>query len=94
MTNPSIEQGNHFVQVPNMIANTRFHCWRNAQRLMNPTEIVIHIMQRQHADCRAVARLWRVTDIAINLLQHRKINFAPERIFDRAQVSLVSVETR
>ena len=50
-------------------------------------------LARSHADCRAVARLWRVTDIAINLLQHRKINFAAERIFDRAQVSLVSVET-
>jgi hypothetical protein len=30
-----------------MIANARFHCWRDAQRLMNPTEIVVHEIKRQ-----------------------------------------------
>ena len=29
-----------------MIGNTRFHCRRNAQCLMNPAEIVMHVMKR------------------------------------------------
>jgi hypothetical protein len=29
-----------------MIGNARFHCWRDAQGLMNPAEIVVHIMER------------------------------------------------
>ena len=29
-----------------MIANSCFHCWRNAQRLMNPAEVVVHVMER------------------------------------------------
>jgi hypothetical protein len=29
-----------------MIANSCFHCWRHAQRLMNPAEVVVHVMER------------------------------------------------
>lgn len=29
-----------------MIANAGFHRWRNAQRLMNPAKIVMHVMKR------------------------------------------------
>ena len=28
-----------------MVGNACFHCWRNAQRLMNPAEIVMHVME-------------------------------------------------
>ncbi len=31
-----------------MIANPCFRCWRDAQRLVNPAEIVMHVMKR---DC-------------------------------------------
>jgi hypothetical protein len=29
-----------------MIANPCFHCWRDAQGLMNSAEIVVHVMER------------------------------------------------
>jgi hypothetical protein len=29
-----------------MIANPCFHSWRDPQRLMNPAEIVMHVMER------------------------------------------------
>jgi len=29
-----------------MIANPCFHCWRHAQTLMNPAEVVVHVMER------------------------------------------------
>ena len=29
-----------------MIANSCFHCWRHSQGLMNPAEIVVHVMER------------------------------------------------
>jgi hypothetical protein len=29
-----------------MIANPCFHRWRDAQRLMNPAKVVMHVMQR------------------------------------------------
>jgi hypothetical protein len=29
-----------------MVANSSFHRWRHAQRLVNPTEIVVHVMKR------------------------------------------------
>jgi hypothetical protein len=29
-----------------VIANPCFHCWRDAQTLMNPTEVVVHVVQR------------------------------------------------
>src|SRR6266513_1253739 len=29
-----------------MIAKPRFHCWSNTQRLMNPAEVVMHVMER------------------------------------------------
>jgi len=29
-----------------MIAKTRLHRWRNPQRLVHPTEVVMHIVQR------------------------------------------------
>jgi hypothetical protein len=45
---PRLKKRNYFVETPNMIANRCFHRWRNAQRLMNPAEIVVHIMKR---DC-------------------------------------------
>lgn len=32
-----------------MIANPSFHCWRDAQGLMNPTEVVVHVMERNCA---------------------------------------------
>jgi hypothetical protein len=44
-----------------------------------------------HADCGAVARLWRLADAAVNLLQHRVINICSERIFNRAQISTMAV---
>ena len=47
-----------------------------------------------HADCGAVARLWRVADATVNLLQHRIINIRSERIFDRAQIGAVSVRCK
>ena len=31
-----------------MIVNASFHCWRHTKRLMNPAEIIVHIMQ---GDC-------------------------------------------
>jgi hypothetical protein len=29
-----------------MIAHTRFHRWRDVQRLVNPTEVAVHVMER------------------------------------------------
>jgi hypothetical protein len=29
-----------------MIANPCFHCWCDAKRLVNPAEIVVHVMER------------------------------------------------
>ena len=29
-----------------MIRDSRFHRWRNSQRLVNPAEVVEHVMQR------------------------------------------------
>jgi hypothetical protein len=126
-----------------MIANPRFHCWRDAERLMNPAEIVVHVVQsnrvfqvfkffgegirqsgkaahghthrevlpldirrgdvlkvwrtadnratRSHADCGAVAGLWRLASIAVNLLQHRVINLLAERVSNRVQIDAVTV---
>jgi hypothetical protein len=41
-----IQQGNHFIQAPNMIADPCLHGWGNAQGLMNPAEVVMHVMER------------------------------------------------
>jgi hypothetical protein len=34
-----------FFQTPHMVTDSRLHCWRHAQGLVNPAEIVIHKMQ-------------------------------------------------
>jgi hypothetical protein len=41
-----MQQTNDFFQAPNVVCNPRFHCGRHAQRLVNPAEIVVHIMNR------------------------------------------------
>jgi len=46
MSLPTLEQGNYSFQAPNVVGNTRFHRRSNAQRLMNPAEIVMHVMKR------------------------------------------------
>jgi hypothetical protein len=38
----------HFFKVPNMIAQTGFHRWRNAQRGMYAAEVVVEEKQRDH----------------------------------------------
>src|SRR2546427_3533341 len=39
------KQSNNFFESPDMIVDVCFHCWRHAQRLMNPAEIVVHVMK-------------------------------------------------
>ena len=38
-TAPRLEQGDNFVDIPNVIGNARFHRRSDAQRLMNPTKV-------------------------------------------------------
>lgn len=45
-----------------------------------------------HADCGAVASLWRLIHAAVNLLQHCIINLGAKGIFNRAQICTMSVE--
>jgi hypothetical protein len=42
-----------------MIANSRFHCWRHAQRLMNPAEVIMHVVKQltQRGDCSPLVRV-------------------------------------
>jgi hypothetical protein len=40
------QQGNYCIQAPNVIRDARFQRWRHAQRLMNPAEIAVHVMER------------------------------------------------
>jgi hypothetical protein len=37
----------YFIQTPHVIADGGLPSWRPAQRLVNPTEVVIHTIQRQ-----------------------------------------------
>jgi predicted amidophosphoribosyltransferase len=41
----SAQQRNHFVEAPNVIANSCFHRWRGAQRMLNPAELVANVME-------------------------------------------------
>jgi hypothetical protein len=41
-----LEQCNHFVEIPNVIRNARFLRWRDAERLMDSSEVVIPVMNR------------------------------------------------
>jgi hypothetical protein len=41
-----VKQSNQFVDAPNVIGDARFHRWRHAERLINPAEIVVHVMER------------------------------------------------
>ena len=41
-----LQKRNHFVDTPDVIANSCFHCWRHAQGLVNPAKIVVHVMER------------------------------------------------
>jgi hypothetical protein len=40
-----LEHSDNFFQAPNMIANSCFHSWRHPQGLVNPAEIVVHVMK-------------------------------------------------
>ncbi len=40
-----LKKRNHFVETPNMIRNPCFHCWRDAQGLVNPAKVIVHVMQ-------------------------------------------------
>jgi hypothetical protein len=40
------DKTNYFLKRPDMIGNARFHRRRNAQRLVNADEIVMHEMER------------------------------------------------
>ena len=42
-----LQQSNHFVEAPNMIANSCFHSGRYSERLVNPAEVVIHEVECQ-----------------------------------------------
>lgn len=44
----SINQCNNFVNRPDVIGDARLHRWRHAEALMDASEIVIHVMERQH----------------------------------------------
>ena len=41
-----LEQGNYFVQAPNVIGYARFHCRGDPKRLVNPAEVVVQVMER------------------------------------------------
>ena len=40
-----LKQSYDFFQAPNMVCNSRLHCWRHAQTLVNPGKIVMHIVK-------------------------------------------------
>jgi len=42
-----IQQLNYFRQIPKMIRNPSFHRWRHPQGLVNPTEVVMHVMESE-----------------------------------------------
>src|ERR1022692_4326779 len=44
-----------------------------------------------HADCGAVARLWPLLRVVVNLLQHRVINVRSESILNGAQICAMTV---
>jgi hypothetical protein len=44
----SSQQSNDFFQCPDVTGQTRFHCWVDAQRLVNPAKIVVHEIQSRH----------------------------------------------
>ena len=37
--NRTLDQTDDFLNTPNMIVNSRFHCWRNSKRRMNLSEV-------------------------------------------------------
>jgi hypothetical protein len=45
-----IQKSHHLFNIPNVICNSRFHRWRNAQRLVNTAKVVVHEIQRQCRD--------------------------------------------
>jgi len=42
---PLIYQRNHFFQAPNVIGHASFHRGSHSQALVNPAEIVIHVVE-------------------------------------------------
>lgn len=48
-------KANQFIRHPNVIRDARFHCWRNAQGLVDATEIVVHEPKRDR--CRVILYL-------------------------------------
>ena len=44
-----------------------------------------------HADRGAVARLWPLFSIAVNLLEHGEINLCSEYIFDRVKICAMPI---
>jgi hypothetical protein len=41
-----MEKLDNLIERPHMIADTHFHRWPHSQRLVNPTEIVMHVVKR------------------------------------------------
>ena len=44
----TLTKAQYFFQAPTVIGNSRFHSWGDAQRLMDASEIVIHVVEREH----------------------------------------------
>src|SRR5271167_572280 len=45
----------YLFDAPNVIRYSRFHCGRSSQRLMNPSDVIVHIKER---DGSVLAALW------------------------------------
>jgi len=41
-----IRKRSNFLKAPNVVRETSFHRWRNAQRLVNTAEVVVHEVKR------------------------------------------------
>jgi hypothetical protein len=41
-----LEKASQFVETPNVIGDARFHRWRHSQGLVNPAEVIVHVMKR------------------------------------------------
>jgi hypothetical protein len=40
------KQAHYFFNRPNAIRDSSFHCWRNAQSLMNTAKVIVHEVKR------------------------------------------------
>jgi hypothetical protein len=52
-----VQEREQFVETPNVIGTPRFHCWRDAERLMDSAEVVVHVMKRDR--CFQILNLFR-----------------------------------